>query len=145
MDSDIKALSRRSIEEIWNNKRMEAIDELIASDCNFHDPLLPTPVRGIAAYKQFVQSYLHAFPDLHFTIEDQAADGDSVIIRWTATATHRGDLAGIPATGRTVKVQGITWDRLANGKFSEAWSSWDTLGMMQQLGVVPKRTAEKAA
>jgi steroid delta-isomerase-like uncharacterized protein len=145
MDPDTKALSRHAIEEIWNKKRMEAIDELVASDCVFHDPLFPAPVQGIAAYKQFVQSYLRAFPDLHFTIEDQVAEGDSVVTRWTVTGTHRGDLAGIPASGRPVSVSGITCDRLKNGKFTEAWSSWNTLGLMQQLGVVPANSVEQAA
>lgn len=145
MDADIKALARHAIEQIWNNKRMEAIDEFISPNCVFHDPLTPAPIQGVAAHKQLLKTYAEAFPDLHFTIEEQVADGNSIVNRWTATGTHRGNLAGIPATGRSLSVRGITCNRVENGKFVEVWSSWDTLGLMQQLGVVPAAPVQLAA
>jgi predicted ester cyclase len=79
-----------------------------------------------------------AFPDLHFTIEDQIAEGDKVVNRVTARGTHLGDFRGIPPTGKQVTVAGITIDRIAGGKLVESWTSWDFLGILQQLGVVPK-------
>jgi len=87
--------------------------------------------------KQFVSMYLTAYPDTHFTIEDQIAEGDTVVTRWTARGTHKGPLMGIPPTGKQVTVTGISIGRVVNGKTVEGWSNYDTLGMMQQLGVVP--------
>ena len=81
--------------------------------------------------------YRSAFPDMQLTIEDQIAEGDKVVTRWTARGTHQGELMGIPPTGKQATVTGITVGRVANGKFVESWSNFDALGMMQQLGVVP--------
>jgi predicted ester cyclase len=78
-----------------------------------------------------------AFPDVRFTINDQFADGDKVATRWTVTGTNKGALMGIPPTGKHSTVSGITIDRYQNGKAIESFTNWDTLGMFQQLGVVP--------
>jgi predicted ester cyclase len=78
-----------------------------------------------------------AFPDIHFTIEDQIAEGDRVVTRWTARATHTGPFQGMPPTGRQVRMAATDVDRIANGKVVECWSQMDDLSLMQQLGVVP--------
>ena len=88
-------------------------------------------------YKQLVTMYFSAFPDLHLTIEDQIAEGDKVVTRWTARGTHQGPFMGIPPTGKRAVVTGIAIDRFANGKFVENWNNGDDLGLLQQLGVVP--------
>src|ERR1700741_310734 len=131
MAADNKELSRRLIEEVWNNQNLDAVDEFIAADFVQHDPQAPDAVRGIEGYKQFVRYYRGAFRDLHFTIEDQLSEGQTVAARWTVTGTHSGDLTGIPATGRQVSLAGITCSRVVDGKFVESWSNWDTLGMLQ--------------
>ncbi len=77
-----------------------------------------------------------AFPDLHFTVEDMIAEGDKVASRYTARGTHRGELMGLPPTGRGVTEVGIMISRLAEGKLVEDWHSPDNLGLIQQLGVV---------
>ncbi len=130
-----KALSRRLIEEVWNQGNLAVIDELTAPNYVDHDPT--RPIHGPEGMKQFVSMYLTAYPDTHFTIEDQIAEGDRVVTRWTARGTHKGPLMGIPPTGKQVTVAGISIDRVVNGKLVEDWSSYDALGMMQQLGVVP--------
>ncbi len=130
-----KALSRRLIEEVWNQGNLAVIDELIAPNYVDHDPT--GPIQGPEGMKQFVSMYLTAYPDTHFTIEDQIAEGDRVVTRWTARGTHKGPLMGIPPTGKQVTVAGISIDRVVNGKLVEDWTSYDALGMMQQLGVVP--------
>ncbi len=130
-----KALSRRLIEEVWNQGNLAVIDELTAPNYVDHDPT--GPIQGPEGMKQFVSMYLTAYPDTHFTIEDQIAEGDRVVTRWTARGTHKGPLMGIPPTGKQVTVAGISIDRVVNGKLVEDWSSYDALGMMQQLGVVP--------
>jgi len=140
-----KQLDSRVFEEIWNNQRLESADELLSPDFLFHDPQSPFPVEGVKAYKEFVRFYLDAFPDLHFTIQRQVSDGETTMTRWSCTGTHKGDMPGIPATGRPISLTGITCSRVVDGKFVEAWSNWDALGLMQQLGVIPSQSVEQAA
>jgi steroid delta-isomerase-like uncharacterized protein len=110
-----------------------------------HDATLPHDLRGPEEFKQFVRMYRSAFPDLVLTVEDQIAEGDRVVTRFTARGTHRGDLMGIPPTGKRVAVTGISIDRISNGKSVESWTNYDLMSMMQQLGVVPSRPQEHAA
>ena len=80
------------------------------------------------------------FPDLHFTIEELISEGDKVVMRWTLRGTHRGNLRGLPATGRTVAVTGQVIDRVVDGRVVEEWVDYDTAGLLRQLGfalVVP--------
>jgi len=132
-----KNVSRRVIDEIFNEGKLEVADEIIAAGSIGHDPALPEPTSGPEGLKQLVTGYRAAFPDLSFTIDDQIAEGDRVVTRWTARGTHEGDLWGIAATGKQGTVTGITIDRFQGGKIAEVWTNWDTLGLMQQLGVVP--------
>jgi predicted ester cyclase len=77
---------------------------------------------------------LRAFPDLHLTIEDQLVEGDRVAFRWSATGTHTGPLGAAPPTGKSVALDGLILDRLADGKVVERWEQWDQSLMLQQLG-----------
>jgi predicted ester cyclase len=81
--------------------------------------------------------YRTAFPNIHVTIEDQIAEGDKVVTRWTGHGTHQGELMGIPPTNKAVTVTGIAIDRIVAGKIVEHWENFDQLGMLVQLGVVP--------
>jgi steroid delta-isomerase-like uncharacterized protein len=137
MSAENKALARRLVEEALNAGRLEVVDELVASDFVEHDPSLPEEVRGPAGVKELIAGYRAAFPDIHITIEDQIAEGDYVVSRWSGTGTHQGELMGMPATGKQATVTGITIDRIADGRIAESWDNWDTLGMMQQLGAIP--------
>ncbi len=137
-------LSRRIFEDVWNRKNLNAIDDLMSADYVHHDASSMV-ASGIEGYKQFVNSYLNAFPDAHFTIDDAFTDGQNEITRWTVSGTHEGELAGIPRTGRRFSVTGISIARIANGKITESWNNWDALGLMQQLGVVPAETMGRAA
>ena len=101
-----------------------------------HLGALSQPVRGLEAAKQFDTLLRRVFPDIHFTVEDQLAETDKVVTHWTARGTHKGQLMGIPATGRSVTWAGITIHLIANGRVAESWVSSDTLDLMQQLGVV---------
>ena len=132
--SDAKEVSRRIFEEVWNDKNIAAIDELMAADYVHHDPQSPKFSNGREGYKQLVAYYLNAFPDSHFTIDQEIQEGDTVVTRWTVNGTHRGDLPTLPASGKTFSVTGITVARLKDGKFVESWNNWDALGLMQQLG-----------
>ncbi|HAC46689.1 MAG TPA: ester cyclase [Chloroflexi bacterium] len=138
MSEQNKAVSKRIIEEVWNQRKLDVIDELVASNSVMHEPSVPGgKVNGAQGYRQYVETYLAAFPDLHFTIQDQFADGDKVATRWTGSGTHKGALMGIAPTGKHATATGITIDRYQNGKAVETFSNFDTLGMFQQLGVIP--------
>jgi steroid delta-isomerase-like uncharacterized protein len=131
------ALSRRLIEEVWNNRRLDVVNELIAPNHTNHDPNSPDFGKGPEAYKRLVNLYTTAFPDLHITIEDTVSEDDKLVISWNVSGTHKGDLRGTSPTNKKMSVEGITISRHANGKIQESRVSWDALGMMQQLGVVP--------
>ena len=131
-----KAISRRPFEEAWNKGNLAVIDEVVAANYVGHDPANPN-LRGPAGMRQLITMYRAAFPDIQFTIEDQAAEGDKVVTRWTAQGSHQAELMGIAPTNKSATVTGITIDRLSGSQIEESWSNWDTLGMLQQLGVVP--------
>jgi steroid delta-isomerase-like uncharacterized protein len=139
------ALSRRLIEEVWNNRRLDVVNELIAANHTNHDPNSPDFGKGPEAYKRLVNLYTTAFPDLHITIEDTVSEDDKLVISWNVSGTHKGDLRGTSPTNKKMSVEGITISRHANGKIQESRVSWDALGMMQQLGVVPALGQAKGA
>ena len=135
---EIKALERRWFEESNKGKAaaMTVIDELHATDYVFHSGT-GKDIRGLKDYKQYIRRYYSAFPDLHLTIDDMVVEGDKVAIRWTMSGTHKGEIEGIPPTGKKMTIWGISIERVVNGKFVETWETYDTLGFMQQLGLVP--------
>jgi steroid delta-isomerase-like uncharacterized protein len=128
-----KAIFRRIVEEGFNKGNLAIVDELVATNHVNHTD----NVHGPEEYKQFITMYRTAFPDLHMTIEDQIAEGDKVVNRWTSRGTHKGDLMGIPPTGKQTTVTGMYVARIIGGKIMEEWGNFDALGMMQQIGVVP--------
>ena len=135
---DNKALSRRFWEEVADQRNLELADELFAAGYVHHDPGLPPEMqRSRDAYMQHLPMFYAAFPDFHLTIEDMVAEGDRVATRWSFRGTHQGELMGMPGTGKKVAASGTTIQRAAEGKIVEGWTLFDTLGMLQQLGVVP--------
>jgi len=143
MSEENKALVRREIEELFNHSgNLDVAEEVYASDFVGHDPTMPEGIYGVEGARQFAAGMRSAFPDLQMTVEDLIAEGDKVVVRWTARGTHQGELMGIPPSGNRVEVTGISVDRIEGGKFVEGWANYDALGMMQQIGAVP--TAEQA-
>jgi steroid delta-isomerase-like uncharacterized protein len=138
-----KQIVRRIAEEPWTGN-LDVIDELVDRDYIGHDPSQPEPTRGPAGFREFISTYLTGFPDGRITVDQQLAEGDFVATRWTGRGTHEGELMGIAATGKQVTVIGITISRVAGGKVVEEWTNWDTLGMLQQLGVVPALAGTEA-
>ena len=133
-----KTVSRRFFEEVFGNGKLNLLDEIIAKDhVNKGPGSLPGLPTGPEGAKQLVAVYRNAFPDLRFTIDEQIAEGDKVVTRWTAHGTHQGELVSIPATGNLSTITGIAVDRFVNGKIVESWGIFDQFGMMQQLGVIP--------
>ena len=119
--------------EAWNAHNPAALDAVLADNYKMHNNL-PGVTPDREGMKQWVASTIAAFPDIHFTIDMQVAEGDLVVTQWSATGTHKGELMGMPATGRNVKVSGISIVRFKGGLSVESWGEWDALGMMQQIG-----------
>ncbi len=133
-----KEIIRRLVDGVWRDRNLALIDDLIAQDYVGHDPTQPAPIRGRDGFRQFVDMYLSAFHDAVVTIDDQIAEGDQVVTRWTGRGTHTGELMGIAPTGKEVTVSGMTISRIENGKIAEEWELLDALGMLVQLGAVPQ-------
>ena len=137
MPAENKALARRFI-ETFNTEDLTAVDEFIAASFTNHDPGTPPLPTGPEGYRQLVRTYRVAFPDLYLAVEDLIAEGDKVAVRWTAQGTNTGELMGMPPTGKLGTVTGISIFIIAAGKITAQWVNWDTLGLLQQLGVAPQ-------
>jgi steroid delta-isomerase-like uncharacterized protein len=131
-----KAVIGRFIEEVINQNRMDRANDLVVEDFVELDPL-PGQRQGREGLKEVLGMMRGAFPDIHWVVEEMVAEGDKVVTRFTWTGTHRGIFLGVPATGRSVAVKGVVMDELAGGKMSKSRILMDSLGMLQQLGVVP--------
>ena len=131
-----KVLARRVLEDMFNKGNLDVADELLAPDYVDHDPAMPEDIRGPEGFKQYVGAYRSAFSDLHLEIEDQIAEGDKVVTRWTGTGTHDGELSGIAPTGNRVTLPGMEIVRISGGKLVEGWEGYDSMTMMGQLGVM---------
>jgi steroid delta-isomerase-like uncharacterized protein len=128
-------LIHRWFEEVWNNGRADAIDEMLAEDgIAYGLGSQGGELIGPAGFKPFFQTFRAAFPNVKIRILDTIADGDKVAARWVVTMTHEGDDLGFAATGRSAEVTGMTIVRVEDGKIKEGWNNWDLLGLLQQLG-----------
>jgi predicted ester cyclase len=132
-----KTKQRRVWEEVVNKGDLSLVDEFIAPSYIYHGPM-GMEYKGPAGLRQLITMFRTAFPDLHTTIDDMVAEGDKVATRITARGTHEGELMGIAPTGKKITFTGILITRWVGGKEVEAWEIPDMLGMMQQLGVMPK-------
>jgi steroid delta-isomerase-like uncharacterized protein len=141
MSDQNKSIARRAL-ELFSSGDLDELDQLVSEDAVDHDTQNPNAgIHGPEGAKRTAGIYRGAFSDLKITVADQIAEGDKVVTRWTAVGTQDGDLPGLPASGRSSTVTGITIDRIEGGKIVESWGNWDTLGMMQQLGAVPAAAA----
>jgi steroid delta-isomerase-like uncharacterized protein len=132
-----KAITRRINEEAWTNGNVGVINEVVADDYVHTVVGAPEPIRGPQGFRELVITYRNAFPDFRITTEEQIAEGDVVVTRWTGTGTHQGDLMGTPATGKQTATAGVTIDRFSDGKLVAGWALFDQFGLLQQLGVLP--------
>ena len=121
--------------EAFNTGDLSIVDEVTADNAVNHDPAQPEEARGPEGFKQIIQLYRGAFPDLHIEIEEQFSDGDLVCTRWSSSGTNDGELMGMPPTGKHATSSGIAIDKIQDGKVVETWNQWDNAGLMQQLGI----------
>ena len=134
-----KATARRWFTDIITQGKLAVADEIFSSNHVVHDPHAPPGgwANGPESLKQIAGPFRAGFPDLKVTIEDQIAEGDKVVTRWSASGSNTGSLQGMPATGKTVRVTGANVARLSEGKIVESWFNFDMLTLLRQLGVVP--------
>jgi predicted ester cyclase len=139
MSEENKAEARRLLEEAFGQGKTEVVDEVIHSDFVCYDPNSETgEIRG-ADIKGEIEYFHQALPDATYTVEDQVAEGDKVVSRWTARGTHQGEFFGVAPTGNRVEFTGIQIDRFdESGKLIEEWPEYDLLGAMRQLGAIPE-------
>jgi steroid delta-isomerase-like uncharacterized protein len=126
---------------VWEEGKLDLVDELVAPDYVNHSPGMPGQPEGPAGIKAVVSMFRAGIPDLKVVIEDVVAEGDKVMMRYRIEGTHEGELFGVPPTGRRVSIESITVERVSGGKIREHWRVTNTLDMMQQLGAIPEHAA----
>jgi predicted ester cyclase len=129
-----KAVYRRFMDEAFNNQQFDRVADYIAADMLEHTPGLSS---GAAGVQRDFEMFASAFPDMHVTVEDLVAEGDKLAARYYWTGTHQGSFADIAPTGKQVRVRGLDIWLLRDGRCVEHWNIEDSLGLMQQLGVIP--------
>jgi steroid delta-isomerase-like uncharacterized protein len=131
-----KAIVRRFFESLGAHDQT-TLNDLLAAELVAHMPGMPGPLSR-ELMLQGASMFSAAFSDQHYTVEDQIADGDKVATRTTWQAIHSaGDFQGVPPTGKRVEASAISIERIQDGKIVERWLSYDQIGMMQQLGLIP--------
>ncbi len=139
---DPKHLIKRFVEELWNERGLDVADAIFADDCITHQMRSGVPIeavpRGPQVTKEHVTSWIASFPDLHFSIEQMLSEGDRVVTQLLMEGTQQGTWLGIPASGKKIQIRMFTVHRVAQGKIVEDWVLVESLGVFQQLGIVPE-------
>jgi len=133
MKTQNKETIRLLVEEVFNQGNLSVLSEVIHSEYVYESPT--ERMEGVEELRAFIQALRIAFPDLHLRIEDQIAEGEKVTTKVTMSGTHRGDLLGLPETGRSIYLQGVIISRLEVGLIREEWELLDQLTLLQQLGI----------
>jgi steroid delta-isomerase-like uncharacterized protein len=125
------------LEEVINNKNLNAAEDIVSAEFIEHVPF-PGQGPGREGLKFVLSSMFTGFPDMKWTVQEQIAEGEKVVTRFTWTGTHKGEFLGIPPTNKTVEVWGVVIDVVRNRLFSESRILMDNIGLLQQLGVMPQ-------
>jgi steroid delta-isomerase-like uncharacterized protein len=134
--ADNKTIARNFLDG-FNGSDLSSVEEWVAPNFTNIDPGTPPLPAGPEGYRLLIKGYRTAFPDLQMTVDDMVAEGDRVAVRWTAHGNNTGPLMNMPASGKAATVTGISILTISGGKVAEQRSNWDTLGMLQQFGVIP--------
>ena len=142
-----KKKARRFMEEAFGQGKPELLDDLLDPDFVRYDPYIEAgAVRGVQTVKENIIWFHNVFPDLICTIEDQVAEGEKVVSRYTVRGTHQGEeFFGVAASGERMEMRGIQIDRFEGGKLVEERAEFDLLGALQQLGAVPEAEQARGA
>ena len=128
----------RLFTEFINTASEGLANEIISPEAIFHVPGRPEPMRGPAGYLAIIAMMRGGFPDIQWTLEEIIAEDDRVAARFTMRGTHQGTFFGVPPTGNKIQVQAMNFYRLSSGQFVEEYGQPDLLGLLQQIGAVPK-------
>ena len=132
---ELKAIARRYV-DVWNQHDPAALDTVFAANAVRHDPAVGVST-GLANIQEIMQTLLTAFPDIVITIDQELADEDCAILRWTGTGTHGGEFQGVAATGKRFNITGHSVYQCADGKMIVERTIWDAMGLLKQLGIIP--------
>jgi steroid delta-isomerase-like uncharacterized protein len=134
-----KVKARRLMEEAFGEGKPDLVDELLSPDFVRYDPYIEAgEVRGAQIVKENIVWFHNALPDLTCTIEEQVAEGEKVVSRWTVRGTHQGEFFGVTGTGNQLEFTGIQIDRFdESGRIAEERAQFDLLGAMRQMGAIP--------
>jgi len=121
----------------WNDHDLDRLVTLYADDYEGKDVGLAQTYYGLAGIRQMAQLYYMAFPDLSFTSTETIIEGNRAALSWISSGTHRGKIMNIPATGRIIKVSGITTVSLKNGLIVRSSVMWDVAGLLRNIGLLP--------
>ena len=141
MSAEEKNKVRRLLEEAFGQGKVEVIGEVLNSDFVCYDPNSESgEIRGEETIEAEIEYFRNAVPDLTYTVENQLAEGDKVVTRYTARGTHQAEFFGVAPTGKRIEMSGIQIDRFddESGKMVEEWPEYDLLGAMQQMGAIPE-------
>ena len=129
-----KKLARRYA-EIINTRDLRLADEICSP--KFIDHTAPAGFdNGLEGAKAFLQQVIDGFPDVRLKVDELVAEGDRVVISWTATGTHKGAFMGVPASQKKTKTQGMELIRIRKGRVTDSWHVEDMLGLFQQVGAI---------
>ncbi len=131
-----KALLRGWWEALSQGRALDMLDEFYTADYVMHDPSQPEPIRGLDGLQAFITRVVTAFPDGHYAVEQLVVEGDRVAQLIRVTGTRQGDINGIPTNGKRVDIWLMVISRVVNNRIVEEWQLFDSLRMLQQLGVV---------
>src|SRR3954451_18163940 len=130
--------ARRFIEDVLDTGDWARADEILSADVVMHHPSAPEPIRGRDAVQGVLAQFRDGMPARRLSVEDIAGDAGNVAARWHAHGTHTEEMFGIPPTHKDIDIHGISFFRFDDsGKIIEDWVEENTLGVLQQLGVVP--------
>jgi steroid delta-isomerase-like uncharacterized protein len=130
-ENDPKTIARRWLEEAWNQRRDDSVDELMSENSLGH--VEGGEVRGRKDFRDMRAMFLSALPDVRIEVEDVVVESDRAAVRWRVTGTHTGDGFGFPATKQPVEVRGTTWLVIRDGQIVEGWDTWNLGGLLQSL------------
>lgn len=129
-----KDIINRYFEEVWNQGKIDVLDDILSKEYINHNPGFENPKPGPEGLKPIVIAIRKGFPDLKYIIKNIVATDDYVAVHVVMTGTHTGDFFGIPATGKKIEVNQMQFERISDGKMIEHWRVTDDLSMMKQLG-----------
>ena len=134
MSDNIEIITR--FEHAFRAGDQATIDKLCDPGMVDHNPA-PDQEPTLAGFKRKVAGYVTVFPDIEEDLQDIIASGDTVATRWVVTGSLQQEFLGIPAAGQRIRVEGMNFYRLEDGRVTDIWAQSDALGMLQQLGAIP--------